>query len=63
MGLISSCDAYISLHRSEGFGLGMAEAMNFGRIVIATDYSGSADFLTPETGFPIPICFAAACRS
>jgi glycosyltransferase involved in cell wall biosynthesis len=53
MGLISSCDAYISLHRSEGFGLGMAEAMNFGRIVIATDYSGSADFLTPETGFPI----------
>jgi hypothetical protein len=27
--------------------------MNFGRIVIATDYSGSADFLTPETGFPI----------
>src|SRR5262249_16175944 len=33
---------------------GMAEAMNFGRIVIATDYSGSTDFLTPQTGFPIP---------
>ena len=53
IGLIRSCDAYISLHRSEGFGMGMAEAMNFGRIVIGTDYSGSTDFLTPETGFPI----------
>jgi glycosyltransferase involved in cell wall biosynthesis len=34
--------------------MGMAEAMNFGRIVIATDYSGSTDFLTQQTAFPIP---------
>ena len=53
LGLICASDAYISLHRSEGFGMGMAEAMNFGRIVIATDYSGSTDFLTQQTGFPI----------
>jgi glycosyltransferase involved in cell wall biosynthesis len=53
VGLICACDAYISLHRSEGFGMGIAEAMNFGRIVIATDYSGSTDFLTQQTGFPI----------
>ena len=54
LGLICASDAYISLHRSEGFGMGMAEAMNFGRIVIATDYSGCTDFLTQQTGFPIP---------
>jgi glycosyltransferase involved in cell wall biosynthesis len=54
LGLIYASDAYISLHRSEGFGMGMAEALNFGRIVIATDYSGSTDFLTQQTGFPIP---------
>jgi glycosyltransferase involved in cell wall biosynthesis len=54
LGLICASDAYISLHRSEGFGMGMAEAMKFGRIVIATDYSGSTDFLTQQTGYPIP---------
>jgi glycosyltransferase involved in cell wall biosynthesis len=42
--LISLCDVYVSLHRSEGFGLGMAEAMYFGRPVIATAYSGNMDF-------------------
>lgn len=47
-GLIASADAYISLHRSEGFGLGMAEAMYFGKPVIATRYSGNLDFMTDE---------------
>jgi glycosyltransferase involved in cell wall biosynthesis len=42
------------LHRAEGFGLGMAEAMSFGRIVIGTGYSGSTDFLSAETGFAVP---------
>jgi glycosyltransferase involved in cell wall biosynthesis len=46
LGLIRACDAYVSLHRAEGFGLGMVEAMSFGRIVIGTDYSGCTDFLT-----------------
>ena len=54
LGLIQASDAYVSLHRAEGFGLGMAEAMTFGRIVIGTDYSGCTDFLTDKTGFPVP---------
>ncbi|CAM2176592.1 Glycosyltransferase [Paraburkholderia sacchari] len=54
LGLICASDAYVSLHRAEGFGLGMAEAMTFERIVIGTDFSGSTDFLTKETGYPIP---------
>ena len=54
LGLIQASDAYVSLHRAEGFGLGMAEAMTFGRMVIGTDYSGCTDFLTDKTGFPVP---------
>lgn len=44
--LIARCDVYVSLHRSEGFGLGMAEAMLAGRPTIATSYSGNLDFMT-----------------
>jgi glycosyltransferase involved in cell wall biosynthesis len=47
--LIRCCDSFLSLHRSEGFGRGMAEAMYFGKPVIATGYSGNQDFMTPET--------------
>lgn len=54
LSLIRGCDAYVSLHRSEGFGYGMAEAMALGRPVVATDYSGSADFLSEATGYPVP---------
>lgn len=54
LALIKATDCYVSLHRAEGFGLGMVEAMTFGKPVIATDYSGSTDFLTEETGYPIP---------
>lgn len=46
--LISLCDSYVSLHRSEGFGLGMAEAMALGKPVVATGYSGNLDFMTAE---------------
>jgi glycosyltransferase involved in cell wall biosynthesis len=46
--LMASIDCYVSLHRSEGFGLGMAEAMACGRAVIATDWSGNVDFTRPE---------------
>jgi SAM-dependent methyltransferase/glycosyltransferase involved in cell wall biosynthesis len=45
--LTAACDCYVSLHRSEGFGLTMAEAMYLGRPVIATGYSGNLDFMTP----------------
>jgi glycosyltransferase involved in cell wall biosynthesis len=51
--LFAACDAYVSLHRAEGFGLPIAEAMAAGKPVIATDYSGSADFLDDTTGFPV----------
>ena len=45
-GLRSVCDAYISLHRSEGLGIGMAECMAQGKPVIATGYSGNLEFMT-----------------
>jgi glycosyltransferase involved in cell wall biosynthesis len=51
--LIATADCYVSLHRSEGFGLGMAEAMALAKPVIGTDYSGNTDFLTQETGYPV----------
>jgi glycosyltransferase involved in cell wall biosynthesis len=51
---LAACEAYVSLHRAEGFGLPLAEAMSLGKAVIATDFSGSADFLDAGTGFPIP---------
>lgn len=47
-GLINVCDVYVSLHRSEGFGLGLAESMLLGKPVIATGYSGNMDFMTSE---------------
>ncbi len=49
--LIAGCDCYVSLHRSEGFGLTLAEAMWFARPVIATGYSGNLEFTTPENSF------------
>ena len=51
--LVMECDAFISLHRSEGFGFGAAEALAAGKAVISTDYSGTTDFITTETGYPI----------
>lgn len=44
--LLACADAYVSLHRAEGFGLGMAEAMYLGKPVIATAYSGNMDFMS-----------------
>jgi glycosyltransferase involved in cell wall biosynthesis len=47
-GLIAMCDCFVSLHRSEGFGLGLAEAMLLAKPVIATGYSGNIDFMNRE---------------
>jgi glycosyltransferase involved in cell wall biosynthesis len=47
LALIAACDTYVSLHRSEGFGLTLAEAMLLGKPVIATAYSGNLDFMSP----------------
>lgn len=42
--VVKLCDCFLSLHRSEGFGRGLAEAMYLGKPVIATGYSGNLDF-------------------
>ncbi|MEG4301388.1 glycosyltransferase, partial [Microcoleus sp. D3_18a_C4] len=44
-GLLYNCDCYVSLHRCEGFGLTMAEAMFYGKPVIATGYSSNTEFM------------------
>jgi hypothetical protein len=49
--LIAACDCYISLHRSEGFGLTPAEAMVLGKPVIATGYSGNLDYMSPQNSY------------
>jgi glycosyltransferase involved in cell wall biosynthesis len=45
-GLLDCIDVYVSLHRAEGFGLGIAEAMYLGKPVIVTAYSGNMDYTT-----------------
>ncbi|WP_372667660.1 glycosyltransferase [Amycolatopsis kentuckyensis] len=52
--LYATSDAYVSLHRSEGFGLTVAEAMVRGLAVIATDYSSTTEFFHDGTGWPVP---------
>ncbi|KAB8315547.1 glycosyltransferase [Tolypothrix campylonemoides VB511288] len=54
--LIYHCDCYVSLHRSEGFGLTIAEAMFYGKPVIATAYSGNTDFMNVNNSFPVKYC-------
>jgi glycosyltransferase involved in cell wall biosynthesis len=49
--LVHACDAYVSLHRSEGFGITIAEAMALGKPAIATRYSGNLDFMTDENAY------------
>jgi glycosyltransferase involved in cell wall biosynthesis len=44
--LFHASDVYVSLHRSEGFGLGLAESMAIGKPVIGTAYSGNLDFMS-----------------
>lgn len=62
LSLFASCDIYISLHRAEGFGLGMYEAMQLGKPVVATGWSGNMAFMDHNsaclTGYrlvPVPV--------
>lgn len=45
MNVLNASDAYVSLHRSEGLGLGMLEAMAIGKPVIGTNFGGNTDFM------------------
>jgi glycosyltransferase involved in cell wall biosynthesis len=51
--LIAACDTYVSLHRSEGIGLTIAEAMASGKPVIATGWSGNVDFMDVSNSYPV----------
>ena len=51
--LESVCDCFVSLHRSEGFGLGLAESMYLGKPVIGTDWSANTDFMSEENSCPV----------
>ncbi len=51
--LLAVCDCFVSLHRSEGFGLGPAEAMSLGKPVILTNWSGNTDYMTLDNSIGI----------
>ena len=51
--LIRLCDVFLSLHRSEGFGLVMAEAMNLGTPAVATNWSANTEFMPEEASCPV----------
>lgn len=51
--LEAACDVFVSLHRSEGFGLAVAECMFLGKPVISTNWSGTAEFVDATNGCPV----------
>jgi glycosyltransferase involved in cell wall biosynthesis len=51
---MAAADAYVSLHRAEGYGLTMAEAMMLGKPVIATGYSGNLEFMDDGNSLLVP---------
>jgi len=57
--LFAACDVCVSLHRSEGYGLNLAQAMACGKLVIATGFSGNTDFMTDQNSILIPFTMTA----
>ncbi len=51
--LILCCDCFLSLHRSEGFGRGPAEAMFLGKPAVATGWSGNMEYMNSDVSFPV----------
>jgi GT2 family glycosyltransferase/glycosyltransferase involved in cell wall biosynthesis len=49
----NAIDCLVSPHRSEGFGLNLAEAMYLGKPVIATRYSGNLDYMRDDNSYLI----------
>ena len=52
--MVAACDCFVSLHRAEGLGLPMLEAMCLGKPVIATAYSGNLAFMDDTSGYLVP---------
>jgi glycosyltransferase involved in cell wall biosynthesis len=52
--MIAGCDCYASLHRAEGFGITLAEALLLGKPVLATGYSGNLEFTSEENAYLVP---------
>jgi glycosyltransferase involved in cell wall biosynthesis len=53
--MLADADCYVSLHRAEGFGLTIADAMALGTPVIASGYSGNLEFMDDDTGHLVPV--------
>lgn len=53
LSLLNAADTFVSLHRSEGFGLQIAESMFLGKPAIATGYSGNMEFMTADNSLPV----------
>lgn len=52
--LLASVDSFVSLHRAEGFGLSIAEAMAYGLPVVTTNWSGNVDFTHADNAALVP---------
>lgn len=52
------CDAYVSAHHAEGWGLGLSDSMCYGKPVIATGYSGNMEFMNRDNSFPVSYVMA-----
>lgn len=61
--LEAACDCFVSLHRSEGYGLAVAECMYLGKPVVSTDWSATAEFVTPANGCPVRASLVTLDRS
>lgn len=58
--LLWTVDVMVSLHRSEGFGYVIADAMLAKKLVVVSDYSGSQDFCDEDNAFLVPVTLTLA---
>lgn len=63
LSIYNAANVFISLHRSEGLGLGPMEAMLLGKLVIATGYSGNMAYMTELNSMPIPYRLVEPCQT